>query len=456
MPIKQLEQTINTQHIQFENATYNPSTKVMSGVPKYGALSNYPVENLSTRTLVNYKDGIVIIELVIDKDTGNQIGFLGYTAQGQKVQAWKNYLDNFKGLCCNFTYRDGVITDKLGIPFTQANFDTTLLKNPRKIAVINSKKGEKIEIDVEQNEDELAEMDVTYLQAGSEARNTATFKSAQTKWLQAKANLKKVSQYYYTCLQAIESKGNVYPVSVPFDTENKELSAEEKLFLETQITTLAVSEDSLYWCIDFVEKMDVAELTFILIHEMLHIISQHAIRFRTKPRNHTVWNIACDLYINTYICRVFGCEPGGGEVDVTDSEGRPTGGKIKTPDGGVFLGGKMYAEQEENMSVLDISTDTPEKIYERIMEDNPQGILETDEDSDGLFGEHPDIIVNPNLPQSTGGGGGSNSLVASKIMDMGKKIQDVMVTLLDEQTKIRNLASSKALEAIKIRESAGN
>jgi hypothetical protein len=83
----------------------------------------------------------------------------------------------------------------------------------------------------------------------------------------------------------------------------------------------------------FVANLSVSELTFVLIHEILHIAMQHSVRFG-KRKNHDLWNIATDLYINSIICNDFGCRLGGGEVNIGTASKPIT---IKTPDFGVFI-----------------------------------------------------------------------------------------------------------------------
>ena len=127
----------------------------------------------------------------------------------------------------------------------------------------------------------------------------------------------------------------------------------------TAIPTMAVTEDELFYNQGFVNSLSVPELTFVTIHEMLHIAMMHSARH--GKRHNELWNIACDLYINELIIRDFGCKFGGTEVQIKDSFGKQ--GTIKVPPYGVFLA--TIGE------TLDFGVDTPESIYEKLLKENP-------------------------------------------------------------------------------------
>jgi predicted metal-dependent peptidase len=70
-----------------------------------------------------------------------------------------------------------------------------------------------------------------------------------------------------------------------------------KLIPDTTIPTAGVDQrGQMYYNPEFVEKLTVPELVFLLAHEVGHVIGQHASRRGTrKPRK---WNIAGDAWIN--------------------------------------------------------------------------------------------------------------------------------------------------------------
>lgn len=70
-----------------------------------------------------------------------------------------------------------------------------------------------------------------------------------------------------------------------------------KLIEDNTIPTAAVDQrGQIYYNKDFVEKLSVDELVFLLCHEVGHVIGQHASRVGT--RNRKQWNIAGDAWIN--------------------------------------------------------------------------------------------------------------------------------------------------------------
>ena len=109
------------------------------------------------------------------------------------------------------------------------------------------------------------------------------------------------------------------------------------------LPTMAVDESKMYYNPDFVtelvgsnnltqtsiEPYKLASLMFVLIHEMCHLAMYHS--FRGRGKDHELWNIATDLYINEWICATYGCKFGGEAVQVS------SGVWIKTPSDGVFL-----------------------------------------------------------------------------------------------------------------------
>lgn len=66
--------------------------------------------------------------------------------------------------------------------------------------------------------------------------------------------------------------------------------------------TLGVTKKGiLYWDPDFVAKLSLKELCGVLIHELLHLIYQHAERAEMLFANHKLWNFAGDVAINATI-----------------------------------------------------------------------------------------------------------------------------------------------------------
>ena len=133
-----------------------------------------------------------------------------------------------------------------------------------------------------------------------------------------------------------------------------------------QVQTMAVSAFSktLYYNTEFVNELSVSETIFVLIHEMYHILFCHATR-EGENYNHSVWNVATDLYVNKYICEQFGLKGLGDATEISadspfvlsnDVKGiRTAAKKIGMPKNG------LYRES------VDTAKDTPETIYKEEM-----------------------------------------------------------------------------------------
>ncbi len=71
------------------------------------------------------------------------------------------------------------------------------------------------------------------------------------------------------------------------------------------INTMAVSPFTmtLYYNIEFVSKLPIPELLFVIIHEMYHILYKHGIRMDNRDK--MIWNVATDLFINRRLVEQF-------------------------------------------------------------------------------------------------------------------------------------------------------
>lgn len=174
-----------------------------------------------------------------------------------------------------------------------------------------------------------------------------TEKECQMRVMETLFNMKRLSPYYHAVLSAVTRK----PVS--------------------GLGTCAVTEDTLYYDPAFVVKLSVPQLTFVFIHEIMHIAMQHSFRFGGRT-DHDLWNIACDLYINSMICRDFGIQYGGGKRSF-ETDGRQC--SIETPPFGVFM--------DTTGETINFDADMPESIYDRLLKDNSSARGASGQGSDG-------------------------------------------------------------------------
>ena len=126
------------------------------------------------------------------------------------------------------------------------------------------------------------------------------------------------------------------------------------------IDTMAVTINTLYFSAEFVKEMTLPELMFIMLHEVSHVAMKH--RAREDKREHDAWNIACDYYINKNLAEEFRLkEPGDVVIANSKAYGPPdTKYRIALPTIGLYNAN------------IDVNNDTPEKIYEELMESQKQ------------------------------------------------------------------------------------
>jgi len=75
-------------------------------------------------------------------------------------------------------------------------------------------------------------------------------------------------------------------------------------FVEWNVGTFAVDDyGNFYYNPAIVERTDVDQLMFIIAHEVMHLALQHNVR--RGRRNKMLWNVACDLAINTLLAEQF-------------------------------------------------------------------------------------------------------------------------------------------------------
>ena len=318
-------------NIQFTNAVWDNEYKTLVGKPD--SLTAYPAVDSKGKLIT--KGGITVARTILDKSTNSPIGCICFNALGERFNLT---YDKILNLCMNnnannfkFVKGNSYIVKKDGTEFEGVVMSK---KDSGSSRIYNSNLGESVSVKKVDNsvKDNMPTMKVYDLNA---IKNSQFNQSAQDKLFRAVLNLSKLTPYYNICLQGIKRKPAV------------------------GLGTMGVTEDTLYYDLEFVSKLSVSELTFVLIHEMCHIAMQHAVRFRGKD-SHYFWNIATDLYINSIICKDFDLSVGveknfGTELDPIT---------IKPPENGVYL--------EVINEILDLAKDTPETIYNRLLEENSQ------------------------------------------------------------------------------------
>lgn len=120
------------------------------------------------------------------------------------------------------------------------------------------------------------------------------------------------------------------------------------------IRTMGVDGTRLVWSPDFVDKLDVSEVTFEVLHEVAHIALLHC--SRKGDRDHTLWNVACDAYVNSMVVSdIFGFEISGQNKEgLAGTQRNVRGVVVKIPENLVFSGS------------ISLEEDTVEGIYDSL------------------------------------------------------------------------------------------
>ncbi len=120
-----------------------------------------------------------------------------------------------------------------------------------------------------------------------------------------------------------------------------------KFALDEECETAATDGIKIYFSPAFLDNLNDSELDFILMHEILHVALQHC--HRTGDRDSELFNIACDIVVNSNILKSCGMDEA----------------KITLKKHGVSM--HLTPEGKEGYEY------TAEEVYEMLLEENPGG-----------------------------------------------------------------------------------
>lgn len=331
--IMTMDKHLGGSSITFMNAEWDGKYGTLVGTHGV-SLTDYPAidANFNMRS----KAGLVVTHVVKDRQSHLPAGVVAFNSTGTRFTVSFKKLEQLSRRinCVNFdiiadpnlgnmpVMKDGTRFPEIEMKVKAQNAGVAKLGNTNNKITQNSQADMPV-IEVTQFTDEGVDKDAFY--------------NAEMKWTESLLNMSRLSPYYSTVISAITKKR------------------------APGLGTLAVTEDTLYYDLQFIGGMRLSELTFVQIHEVMHIAMQHSLRYG-KRTNHDLWNIACDLYINSLICRDFGIKFGEDEKQIQIQGSKPA--YIKTPPFGIFCDTTSYG--------IDLLRDTPETIYERLLKENPQ------------------------------------------------------------------------------------
>ena len=180
---------------------------------------------------------------------------------------------------------------------------------------------------------------------------------------------------------------------------------------DTHHQTMGVGVKEMYCNAEFVYSLPMEELHFVILHELGHVSGLHGARQGKKQ--HDLWNIACDYYINRKIAAEYKLVPNlpmsGMDTKLTSKDfpvltvqGSVNAIPIRVP----FYSMEEVMVNPKRASCLfdptvDVLTDTPESIYERLKQKKGDGGQQGNKGNKGKG--------KGSKSGSNGGGGGSGN-----------------------------------------------
>lgn len=302
-------------------------------------VSELPVLEYPSKRIKS-KGGVLVTEVVVD-DKGNEIGVVAYDTNGARgqlsLQGLKNIADNHN-VAINFSVDDG------SYGMYKLNLVNMGVQIPRR-PLDEYRRGSFRVTDTQEQKDKTGVLNQNAIPRVpvyniSKAITSSFNTNASELLMRAMNNIKLLSPYYYVLLSTVTKQ----PCTDEF------------------CKTMCVSESKMYYNIGFVASLTLGELTFVLMHEVLHIAMMHVAR--CNKRDPRLWNVATDLYINELLLHDFDLEPG---VEKEISVRNPNGGMSKVAlcmiSTGLYFG--LIGE------VCNLSRDLPEAIYKRLSKDAP-------------------------------------------------------------------------------------
>lgn len=189
-----------------------------------------------------------------------------------------------------------------------------------------------------------------------------------------------------------------------------------KIIETTSVKTFCVNSSELNFNPEFSETLSLKNVIIVLKHEVLHLVFKHHLRSTTLTKfNHEMWNIACDLAINTDLS----CEDGFPECGIFPGDGE----YIDFPDG-------LSAEQYYKMVMKDADdSDDQNKDTEKSDDQNDNESNENNNDGNSDSDNNNDESDNSDSDSNSESNGDSSGTDDSKKM---KKISFGDVEQVDD------------------------
>lgn len=310
---------------QLYNVVYDKSYKCLVSTVRSMPITELPI--IDAKDKLSRQDGGILVGQIVVDDRGKQIGAVICETMGMVANVT---LDSLYGLLKRSKAVNFEMRQSRGAYQITSLGGEKIITRPMDKYVRTSYR----ESDDPRLEHGRYEMPKVPVYSVRNVTSSSFNKNCNEIMFTAIRGLKVIAPYYWVLLQTIDKR----PCS------------------DSVCKTMGVTEDKLYYNESFVIAHSVEEIRFILMHEVMHIAMMHSAR--AGKRNHELWNIATDLYINEMLVHDFDLVPG--EVVYKDGSSKNLG--VQAPVWGLYF--------SKIGEVCNLSKDTPELIYNRLYDEN--------------------------------------------------------------------------------------
>jgi predicted metal-dependent peptidase len=160
----------------------------------------------------------------------------------------------------------------------------------------------------------------------------------------------------------------------------------QELTSDPRLATCATNGKTIFYNPDFISKLKIKEVSFVIAHELLHCIFDHL--KREKGRDHTLWNYACDYVVNYLLDKhKVGTKPQGVLFDTKyrnySAEEVYEDLKQMSPEQLQNQIGKNGTLDDHDFNLYPLSDEEKEEVKERLKEVLTQGLKSAGDSSLG-------------------------------------------------------------------------
>lgn len=121
-----------------------------------------------------------------------------------------------------------------------------------------------------------------------------------------------------------------------------------KYVLNTEMDTAYTDGEEIGFNPTFMDKLSEDELDFVMMHEIMHVVLQHCTRFVEERMDMELWNIACDIVVNSNILK--SCNMDLRSISIRDFGGAAMHLTPKGDEGHLYTMEEVYAMLEKEVA----------------------------------------------------------------------------------------------------------